>query len=274
MNTDRPGRIAHELADALSWAVLEVGVLLREWRADSRATSGSWEGLQFKAGADAMAHDALSSRLRAIDPGIPVLSEEDPASLASRPDRYWLIDPVDGTASYAHGFPGYVTQAALMADRGPVLSAIYAPEPDVMYAAVRGMGATANGHSLLPCGAAPPGSGTLIDNTPEPRGIARAVHDRFGYTAYLECGSISLKLCRIAEGSAHLFVKDVPVRDWDVAAPELLLAEVGGALRRLDGSAFDYSGGFEHTGLIGAADPATCAAVARWYRESGGDGLR
>lgn len=132
-----------ELADRLAHAVRDVGVLLREWRADSGAVFGTWEGLQFKARADTMAHDALSSRLRTIDPAIPVLSEEDPESiLLGRPDRYWLIDPIDGTASYAHGFPGYVTQAALLTDGRPVLSAVYAPEPDVGYAAVHGLGAT------------------------------------------------------------------------------------------------------------------------------------
>ncbi|PSL00650.1 3'(2'),5'-bisphosphate nucleotidase [Murinocardiopsis flavida] len=256
-----------ELADRVARAVRDVGVLLREWRSDSRAVSGVWDGLQFKARADSMAHEALSERLRAIEPGTPVVSEEDPASiLAPRPPRYWLIDPIDGTASYAHGFPGYVTQAALIDASRPVLAAVYAPEPDIGYRAVRGLGATANGRALPRLGAAPPGSGVLIDNTPAPTGVARAAYAMFGYTDYAECGSIALKLCRIAEGSAHLFVKDVPVRDWDIAAPHLLLHETGGSLRRLDGTPFDYSGGYEHTGLIGAADPATGAAVAEWHR--------
>src|SRR5690606_20473401 len=164
------------LATALTGAVLEVGVLLREWRSDAGATSGVWEGSQFKAEADAMAHGALSDRLRALEPGVPVLSEEDSASLvADRPDVHWMIDPIDGTASFVHGYPGYVTQAALMEGGVPVVSAIYAPENDVMYAAVRGVGATRNGDHLPRLSPAPVGTGALIDNTPEPRGIALAV---------------------------------------------------------------------------------------------------
>ncbi|TDQ48260.1 3'(2'),5'-bisphosphate nucleotidase CysQ family protein [Actinorugispora endophytica] len=254
------------LLGAAARAVLEVGALLRAWRADPAAVGGVWEGSQFKAGADAMAHEALSGRLLAAAPGIPVLSEEDPWPLgADRPGRYWLIDPIDGTASYAHGFPGYVTQAALVQDRAPVLAAVYAPEFDVLYTAARGEGARANGRALPPLAPAPVGTGALTDNTPEPRGIAARAYERFGFTGYLECGGISLKLCRIAEGRARLFVKDVPVRDWDVAAPGLLLAEVGGAVRTLSGAPFDYTGPFEHTGLVGAADEAACAAVAAWY---------
>ncbi|WP_236700617.1 3'(2'),5'-bisphosphate nucleotidase CysQ family protein [Allosalinactinospora lopnorensis] len=253
----------------MSAAVREVGALLREWRSAPWAAKGAWEGSQFKARADAMAHEALASRLAAIDSGIPVLSEEDPASLApesGRPSRYWLIDPIDGTASYVGGFSGYVTQAALVSSGRPVMAAIHVPETDVLYTAVRGRGAAANGVPLPANGPAPLGTGVLTDNTPRPQGITRAVYERFGYTAYLECGSISLKLCRIAEGTAQLFVKDVPVRDWDVAAPELLLTETGAHLSRLDGAAFPYTGGFEHTGLVAAADPATGAAIAHWHR--------
>ena len=256
---------AHPLAEAVAGAVTEVGALLREWRGDAEALRGVWEGDQFKAGADARAHRALSDRLTAIDPDIPVVSEEDPGSLArERPPRYWLIDPVDGTASYAHGFPGYVTQAALVIGDRPEVAAVYAPESRTLYTAVRGRGARRDGVPLPRHPAVPPGHGVLTDNTPEPCGIAARVAERFGYGGYLESGSISLKLCLIAEGTAHLFVKDVPVRDWDVAAPGLVLAETGGLLTRLDGTPFPYRGGYEHTGLVGGADPATCRTVARW----------
>lgn len=182
---------------------------------------------QFKARADAMAHEELTARLSRVEPGAPVLSEEGPAALGGRrPDRYWLIDPIDGTASYVHGFGGYVTQAALIEGRSPVVAAAYAPEADRCYTAVRGRGAAADGLRLRT--AAPePGAGVLTDNTPEPRGIARAAYERFGCRGYLESGSIALKLCRIADGAAHLFVKDVAVRDWDAAAPGLVLEEAG-----------------------------------------------
>ncbi|MFC4561142.1 inositol monophosphatase family protein [Nocardiopsis mangrovi] len=255
----------------MAGAVAEVGALLREWRGDPAAIAGRWHNGQFTAAADARAHDALSARLRRISPEVPVISEEDPGSAAGpRPDRYWLIDPIDGTASYAHGFPGYVTQAALMVDARPMACAIHAPETDVLYTAAHGMGAAANGRMLPRAAPAPPGTGVLTDNTPQPHGIARAAYDHFGYGRYLECGGISLKLCRIAEGAAHLFVKDVPVRDWDVAAPDLLLRETGCRLSRLDGAPFDYLGDPEGTGLIGAADAGTHTAVADWHRARAG----
>ncbi|MFB9801864.1 inositol monophosphatase family protein, partial [Streptomonospora salina] len=257
---------ADALAAGAERAVRDVGALLRGWRAGSAAVSGAWEGDQFKARADAMAHEELCARLARVDPGAPVLSEEDPAGLGGgRPGRYWLIDPLDGTASYVHGFPGYVTQAALIEHRRPVVAAVYAPESDRCYTAVRGQGAAADGAGLRIADRDPgpgAGAGVLTDNTPEPRGIARAAYTHFGCSGYLESGSIALKLCRIADGSAHLFVKDVAVRDWDVAAPGLVLEEAGGGLLRLDGSRFGFTGPFEGIGVIGAADAAACGAVA------------
>ena len=255
----------HPLAEAVATATVEVGELLRKWRVDTDVHSGVWEGSQFKARADLMAHRALSERLRSIEPRTPVLSEEDPASLTrKRPPRYWLIDPIDGTASYVHGFPGYVTQAALVVGDRPEVAAVHAPETGTLYTAVRGRGAHRDGDPLPNLAPCPPGEGVLTDNTPEPRGIARRVQEHFGYSAYLESGSISLKVCRIAEGAAHLFVKDVPIRDWDMAAPELILSEVGGRAVRLGGGEFGYRGPWEHTGLVAAADPATCRRVAHW----------
>ena len=256
---------SHPLSEAMAEAVVAVGERLREWRSDTAARGGVWTDGQFKAGADALAHRALSERLAAIDGSIPVISEEDPASLTrERPPRYWLIDPIDGTASYAHGFPGYVTQAALVIGGRPEVAAVFAPEPETLYTAVRGQGARRDGRSLPPLDAAPAGRGVLTDNTPEPLGIAHRVYEHFGYGGYLESGSISLKLCLIADGSAHLFVKDVPVRDWDVAAPALVLEEVGGLVTRLDGAPFGYRGAYEHTGLVGGADPSACRAVSHW----------
>ncbi|MBR8745067.1 inositol monophosphatase family protein [Nocardiopsis sp. MG754419] len=257
----------HPLSEAVAAAVTEVGSLLRDWREDPSVRSGVWEGGQFKAEADAMAHRALSRRLAAIDARIPVVSEEDPGSLtAPRPPRYWLIDPIDGTASYVHGFDGYVTQAALVIGERPEVAAVFAPHHQVLYTAVHGRGARRDGIALPWLAPCPPGHGVLTDNTPAPTGIARRAYDRFGYGEYLESGSIALKLCRIAEGTAHLFVKDVPVRDWDVAAPALILSEVGGRVTRGDGSPFAYQGPYEHRGLVGASDPATCRAVAHWLR--------
>jgi len=150
----------------LSRIVKEVGGLLLQWR-DEGVREGVWEGAQFKARADGMAHTALSNRLQTLAPDLPILSEEDESSqVLKRPDRYWLIDPIDGTASFVQGFDGFVTQVALMQAGQPCLAAINAPALALTYIAERGKGSYLNRERL-----ALAGSGkwdVLIDNYPEP----------------------------------------------------------------------------------------------------------
>jgi 3'-phosphoadenosine 5'-phosphosulfate (PAPS) 3'-phosphatase len=77
----------------------------------------------------------------------------------------------------------------------------------------------------------------------------------------VESGSIGLKICLVAQGVADLFVKDVVVRDWDVAPPALILHEAGGCLRRFDGQEFRFEGDFEKTGVIAAGSERLFTAV-------------
>lgn len=245
-------------------AVREVGSLVLGWR-ESGMLEGVWNGTQFKAKADLMAHEALTERLRKLAAGIPIISEEDSTSLAEeRPDRYWLIDPIDGTASFAHGYPGFVTQAALVIDHSPLLAAVYASVSGALYVAERGRGSYLNGKRLcLPKG---DHQQTLIDNYPEPRGVTRAAFHALNFKRYLESGSISLKICHVATGTADLFFKDVVVRDWDVAAPQVVLEEAGGFVCDIQGRKINYTGSYEHLGIVAAPSEAAAMRLVAWYQ--------
>ena len=132
----------------LERVIREAGAKLLAMRGSS-ATEGVWEGSQLKTVADNEMHRHLVSALHGLGLEIPVVSEEDVASQASRrPERYWLIDPIDGTASFAGGFAGFVTQAALMENGAPVLAVINAPVLDLTYCAQRGGGTTLNGSKI------------------------------------------------------------------------------------------------------------------------------
>ena len=250
------------MLEQLSAIVTSVGREILTWRG-SRAAQGTWHGSQLKTEADLRAHTALCQRLNQAFPGVPVVSEEDGASQSpARPPRYWLIDPIDGTASFSEGFPGYVTQIALIENQQPQLGAIYAPALDLLYLAQRGKGATLNGRQLKMV--RDDSRRVLIDNYPEPRVAAKLVFERLHCTAYVESGSIALKICRVADGTADLFVKDIPVRDWDIAPAHLVISEAGGVLTglRSDTTEIAYSGGYERRGIV-AASSAKLAAEAR-----------
>ncbi len=236
-------------------------------------TGGKWEGTQFKAAADTIADECLRDELRRLA-NIPIVSEEDISShSADRPSQYWLIDPIDGTASFAGGFPGFVCQAAWMRDGQPWLASVYAPALERLYLAERGKGATVNGR---PIGVKPVDRQrlTLVDNYPKPRGVAERLFRDFHVAKYLESGSIGLKICLVAEGAADIFIKDVCVRDWDVAAPHLVLQEAGGVLTQFTGQAFDYQGGYEKHGLVGASSVALLHEVSHFVASYGRNSWR
>ncbi|WP_439437658.1 3'(2'),5'-bisphosphate nucleotidase CysQ family protein [Salinivibrio costicola] len=228
--------------------MVKLGDNLKIWLTKN-GKEGQWEGAQFKAKADQMAHEFLVAELTKLTPFIPILSEEDEASLVQpRPSKYWLIDPIDGTASYVNGFSGYVTQIVLIENEKPILAVIYAPELKLLYSARKGEGAFLN-HVPLPT-LDERGSRKLIDNYPEPRGIAKRIYDGIECTDYIESGSLGLKLLRIADGTADIFVKDVIVKDWDVAPAQLVLSELGCEVYNIDGDLNSFNNSYDINGIV------------------------
>lgn len=257
------------MIDALLPLVREVGAALLRWR-DSGGTAGHWEGTQFHAQADAWAHRSLCDGLARIAPDIPVVSEEAPepetnsgSDVLPGPERYWIVDPIDGTASYAGGFPGFVTQLALIENGKPSLALAFAPAHAELFVAERGRGAFRNDVRLRTQASDSP---VLVDNTPEPRGIAADLYRDLSFAGYLESGSIGLKICRVADGGADLFFKAVSARDWDLAAPQLILEEAGGCLFDADGQPIRYGrAGRRHAGIVAAANAALARRVVSWH---------
>ncbi len=244
---------------ALADAVTRAGRLILEIR-DKGGKNGEWVGTQFKAEADLLADRALRQDLEAaID--LPVVSEEDADSQSDdRPEKYWLIDPIDGTASYAGGFFGFVCQAALMQDGMPVATAVFAPALNKLYVAEINKGAFLNGQRLNVRPASAEGL-ALVDNYPEPRGCSDYLYRELGFSRYVESGSLGLKICMVAEGLADAFAKTVVIRDWDIAPPDLILREAGGQLSCADGRPFEYHGNFEKMGIVATGSPELHARI-------------
>jgi myo-inositol-1(or 4)-monophosphatase len=102
--------------------------------------------------ADVAIEAFLLQRIREHFPKDAILSEET-LSHAGIQGRTWTVDPIDGTANFAKGFPLFGIQCALFEGGAPVMSAIWLPAFDECYTAVRGEGAYCNGERLtvLPC---------------------------------------------------------------------------------------------------------------------------
>ena len=209
---------------------------------------GSWTGSQFHAVADEKVNTFICNELEKLGNNYLIVSEENQNSIPKDYNgKFWLIDPLDGTASYAEGFNGYVTQIALMEKLEPILSGVYAPETNEFYFAKKNNGAYLNGTKLLN---EFENSLTLIDNYNEPRGIAKIIYEKFNVNKYIECGSIGLKICKLAQGKANIFIKDVKVRDWDLAAPQLILLEANGFICDINFKKILYKGRSIQNGIV------------------------
>lgn len=250
------------LLKQLEEGIILIGNKLCMWR-DDPTSRQVLEPKAFKTKADQKAHDLIKKLIEGLFPYSIVLSEEDVEERwGERPSRYWLIDPIDGTASWYDGFDGFVTQLAYIENNVPIYGAVYAPVFAKLWTAYKGKGAYLNGVQLPRL--AQNFRLILIDNYPRPTHIAEKVSLALPITQYIECGSLGLKSCMVIDGSADLFVKDVVVRDWDIAPIAVLINEVGGVMVDLDGNAIEFHGSFEkEKGLIVARDQALVDSVVR-----------
>ena len=75
-----------------------------------------------------------------------------------------------------------------------------------------------------------------------------------------------MKICKIADGTADIFFKNVVVRDWDIAAPQLVLEEAGGIIKNCLGEKIRLGCDNKHHGVVAAVSQKACTRVVSWYK--------
>ncbi len=219
--------------------------------------------------ADVEAEHALTWFLSAHLPGSTVIGEEAVAAnppvldAARALDRVWVIDPIDGTANFVAGSPDFAVMVALIEGGTTTASWIYQPVTDRLFTAVRGGGAFVDGRPLTRVPAPADVAdlhGVIVARLLDPEARARA-DGRLTAVGRMSANrsAAGINYPAVAEGELD-FVVYWRTHVWDHAPGSLLVDEAGGRVARLDGSA--YEPWSERTGLILAADPATCASVA------------
>jgi myo-inositol-1(or 4)-monophosphatase len=222
---------------ALGEALERAGSVLRKHAGKARVSLKGRANLLTQA--DLESQEAILAVLRKRFPAHDYLAEER-ASRLTGALYAWVVDPLDGTTNYAHGYPAYCVSIALLRRGEPLVAGVYDPSRDEAFLAESGRGARLNGRRLGVSKTAALKDSLLVT------GFAydRAERSRYYVEFYRDfmtrshdvrrSGSAALDLSWIAAGRADGFW-ELGLSPWDVAAGLLLVREAGGKVTDFSG---------------------------------------
>jgi myo-inositol-1(or 4)-monophosphatase len=199
--------------------------------------------------ADHASEELIAGRIRSRFPDHSILAEEGRNASGSA-GLMWVIDPLDGTNNFAHGFPVFAVSIGLQDAHGPLIGVVYDPLRDECFCAARGQGATLNNKPIRGSDTSRLQQSLLATGFPYNHHAAQD-NNTVALAAFLrrcQCirraGSAALDLAYVACGRLDGYWEQ-QLGPWDVAAGHLLVQEAGG---RVTG----YSGHEDHTPLQGS----------------------
>jgi myo-inositol-1(or 4)-monophosphatase len=188
--------------------------------------------------ADRASERAVIARLRADFPAASILAEESGSSAGSSDER-WIIDPLDGTTNYAHGYPLYCVSIAYERAGELIAGVVLAPAMNECFAAEHGAGARVDGRPIAVSSIERVGDAMICTGF-HPADFERNARYFAAASARAQAvrrdGSAALDLAYVACGRFDGFW-EFDLYAWDVAAGTLLVREAGGHVTRVDGSA-------------------------------------
>jgi len=241
----------HPLMAPVVALALQAGeAILPFWRAGVEVTAKSDDSPV--TAADLAAHHLIVAGLTALDPSIPVLSEEDadiPQSVRAGWQRWWLVDPLDGTKEFISGSEEFTVNIALIENGRVVFGVVTMPTNGRFYVGGAGFGAWRGDEGGTPTAIqvrdvpAPGEAFTVVasrrHSSPEQERLLAGLSASLGELQLANIGS-SLKFCLLAEGAADCYPRLAPTSQWDTAAAQGVLEGAGGEVLDLNGEAFSY----------------------------------
>ena len=204
---------------------------------------------------DKAAENAIIDIIRRAYPEHAFLAEESGASAGARPEFQWVIDPLDGTTNYIHGFPQYCVSIALEHKGVLTQAVVYDPAKNELFTASRGRGAFLDDRRMrvskcTQLADALVGTGFPFKELERIDLYMRQLRTLMGGCAGVRrAGAAALDLAYVAAGRLDAFW-EMGLSRWDMAAGALLIQEAGGLVSDLGGQP-----GFLDSGEIAAAAP-------------------
>jgi myo-inositol-1(or 4)-monophosphatase len=194
--------------------------------------------------ADLASEALIIERIKSYQPRHSILAEESGEAVVIGGDNAWkwIIDPLDGTTNYAHGYPCFAVTIALEHEGQIVVGVTFDPTRDEMFAAEKGKGATLNGKPIRVSSTDELGNALLV--TGFPYDIKH--RDKFAQNltelllksrGVRRDGSAAIDMAYVACGRFDGFWEE-GLNPWDMAAGKLLIEEAGGWVTNYDGTEF------------------------------------
>ncbi len=191
---------------------------------------------------DRLSEDLIVGRIRRDFPGHGIIAEESDELKAAGAYR-WIIDPLDGTTNYSHGYPVFCVSIAFEDHGEVVFGVVYNPMLEELFTAEKGGGAALNGEAIHVSPTPELGRGLLA--TGFPYDLRTSEVNNFDHfrnfslraQAIRRAGSAALDLAYVACGRFDGFW-EMKLSAWDTAAAALMVEEAGGRVTDFDGSAF------------------------------------
>lgn len=219
------------------------GDVLSSWSERFTVSEKSWADLVTEA--DLEAQTAIHRHLSFIFPNHGFLGEEGLAEPQGESPFRWIIDPLDGTSNYVHGFPYYCVSIGLQQDTELVGGVVFDPNRDEMFSAGKSLGAFVNRKPIQPTATADVGQAMTMASLPRGTGVDDPAVARFlkvlpHAQTVQRSGSAALNLVYVACGRIDAFWSS-SLKPWDMAAGAAIITEAGGRVSNLAGNRFDVS---------------------------------
>jgi 3'(2'), 5'-bisphosphate nucleotidase len=234
-----------QLAEQLTEVARHAGAeILKVYAADFTATRKADQSPVTEA--DLAAEAVILAALCRLTPDVPIVAEEDaqvrglPAHAA---ERFWLVDPLDGTKEFVARNGEFTVNIALIERGAPVLGIVHLPALRETYRGYSNIAErSADGAPFKPIHArTPPAEGAImtISRSHAAKELVKVEEMGERIQGTIVAGS-SLKFCRLAEGAADLYPRLGPTMEWDTAAGHAILNAAGGSVATIDGAPLLY----------------------------------
>ncbi len=194
--------------------------------------------------ADLASEKLIIERIKSYHPKHAILAEESGDAVLLKGDNKWkwIIDPLDGTTNYAHGYPCFCVTIALEHDGEIVIGVTFDPTRDELFAAEKGIGATLNNKPIRVSDTEKLADALIVTGFPynfkEKENFAQHLTDFLFYSRGVRRdGSAAIDMAYVACGRFDGFWEE-GLNPWDVAAGVLLIEETGGRVSYYDDSPF------------------------------------